>query len=307
MSTRKNNLGLENLRRALTASQTQHLDDAQLSELATADTAGEALETRFPQETAHLETCVPCAEAYAELVEMTLAAFEGMAEAAAAVSPLDVYTALLQRAVQTQTRETPTLARVVRQIANALPAHFPRAPATAGDIRPETITALAGQAQSPADLTPELLIALTQAVRQNLAALSLYLSGVAGSIWGRAVEVKSEVTGMWGNLRLGLAPRLAQPILGEADSVGDEWALTIARMGRPLPVNVTLQAERLSPLACRVIVRADRPGLPDAAGRVVELHFAGQTLIEQTDAGGVARFEPVPIAALENLKIRFQM
>lgn len=292
---------LHNLRRALEREPRRHLSDDLLAEMTSAELAGEDLAQAYPLETAHLESCLPCAEAYAELMEMALAAFDEMAAAAANVPPLEAYAALLQAALPPQARASADLPEAARRLAGGLPTLFTQPPAAPEDIRPETIAAAAPT------LSSDLLHAFTHAIRQNLAALSLYLRGAAGSAWGRAVQAASGTAGGWGTLRLQPAPLLVQPILGEAESTEDEWELASVRVGQPIPINVTLRAERLAPLACRVVVRADRPGLATPTGRAVELHFAGATLTAHTDAGGVARFEPVPIPALPHLEIRLKL
>ena len=94
------------------------------------------------------------------------------------------------------------------------------------------------------------------------------------------------------------------PTLGGREA-GREWQLLSQRVGQPVPVNITAWAERISPLACKICVRIDRPGLPDAAGRAVQLHYAGQARSAHTDSAGIAHFEPVPIAAVPEVEIRF--
>jgi hypothetical protein len=294
MSPRRN-APLSQLRQTLTTPPAPHLDDAQLAELATAEALGEPLETLYPQEIFHLETCVRCAEAYADLLELTLPAFEAMT---ASVSPREGYLALLLRELRARLGNLPGLPEFAQTLTHALPQHFPTAP-TAADF---TDTFLK-QLPLPPNLPPAPLLAL---LRDNLRALTLYLQGTADALWGTPAHPALENVKPWGKLHLTLTPAPIIPTLADTRPAGDTWTLARTRTESPLPLNLTLHAQRLSPLACRLEIVLDRPGLFDPAGRTVELHYAGQTLTAQTDPHGRATFTPIPIAALPELEIRFQ-
>jgi hypothetical protein len=146
---------------------------------------------------------------------------------------------------------------------------------------------------------------ITQSVRQNLTALCIYLENVANSIWGHAVRVTQEITGNMQTLTLSLDSKLRDAPINEVDINDGEWSLMKLQVEDKLPLNVTAWAKRLSPLACSVLVQVDRPGLEVVAGRILELTYADRTLTSNTDDAGIAHFEPVPIAAVPSVIIRF--
>lgn len=298
MSFHKAHASLHALREALTAPLTEHLKDGQLAELATAEAAGEALETAYPQETAHLETCVACAEAYTELFMLMEQALEGMAASAETVSPQQGYAALLLRKLRQRVGDHSGLSDMAQTLAHLLPRYFPHPPAETDFNAP-----LLQHLPALPDLSSETLLTT---LRENRRALTFYLEGLANTLWGTPAHLTAETVQAWVNLKLTLTPQPVVPILGETKTTTPDWTLAGTRAGHPLPLNVTLRVQRLSPLACRVEVALDRPGLLDPSGRKVELHFAGESLTTQTDSHGLAIFDPVPIAALPELEIRFQ-
>ncbi|MEM7117611.1 MAG: hypothetical protein AAF614_34585 [Chloroflexota bacterium] len=89
---------LDQLRQALSEPLGPHLDDEVLAEMATAEAAGEDIEVLFAQELIHLEQCVQCAEAYAELVELMETAVSAMALPAVVPPEVAQANALWQRA-----------------------------------------------------------------------------------------------------------------------------------------------------------------------------------------------------------------
>lgn len=298
MSLHKSKATLQALRDVLSAPLTSHLDDGQLAEIATAEVAGESLEANFPNETAHLETCVSCAEAYGELFALMQKALEGMADLAEATSPQQGFTNLLTQKLRQRLGDLPGLPDVSQTLARILPGYFPHAP-TEMDFNETLLKRL----PSLPDLSPERLLATLRELRR---ALGFYLEGMANTLWGTPARLASETVKSWVNLHLTLVPQPVVPILGETKTTSPDWTLAGTRAGQPLPLNVTLRAHRLSPLTCRVEVIVDRPGLFDPSGRPIELHYAGQNISAQTDATGLAVFDPVPIAALPELEIRFQ-
>ncbi len=299
MSTRKQDHPLQALHHALTTFAPQHLDDAQLAELATTEATGENLETRYPEETAHLETCAACATSYAELLELTLTAFEGMAALPAPVSPREGYTAHLLQKLRTRFGNVTEWSDLAQTLADALPRHFPYTP-TEADFTERFLGQLPTHPALP-------LAHLSALLRDDLRALTLYLHGLAETLWGTPTRLATENLKSWVKLQLTLTPQPVVPILGETKITSSDWTLIKTRAGQPLPLNVTLHAQRLSPLACRVEVSLDRPGLTNPSGRGVELRYSAQTLTAQTDPDGRVRFEPIPIAALPDLEIRFQV
>ncbi|MCB9134677.1 MAG: hypothetical protein H6636_04570 [Anaerolineales bacterium] len=298
MSSHKSHPALHALRETLSAPSTEHLNDGQLAELATAEAAGESLESAYPQETAHLETCVACAEAYTELIMLMEQALEGMAAAPEPISPPQGYTTLLLQKLRQRLGDLPGLFDLAQTLTATLPSYFPHAPAET-----DFNAALLQQLPALPDLAPETLLTT---LRETRRALAFYLEGLANTLWGTPARLASETVQAWVNLHLTLTPQPVMPILGETKTTSPDWILAGTRAGHPLPLNITLRARRLSPLACRVEVSVDRPGLLDPSGRTVELHYAGQNLVTRTDATGLAIFYPVPIAVLPELALRFQ-
>ncbi len=274
------------LQEALTASLDPHLDDETLAELTTAEAAGEDLEQAYPKETAHLELCVPCAEAYAELLTLMAETFAGMTQAAAAVSSADVYQAVLLG----QFEETsPELSAAAAQVAAAIPRH---------------ITAVKDKAQIADALQNISLPAqwdakIRQAVQRAPAALGLYLTGVADALWRQAFDVHTELTAQWGRIQPQLLPTAVRPVLSGAESGPTKTLFDISV--RPLTVDV--QATRTAPLTCDLSVRVDRIGLKDVEGRVVQLAYDEHARETRTDDTGTARFTNVPIAVLGEMTI----
>ncbi|MBU1662374.1 MAG: hypothetical protein KKD28_12985, partial [Chloroflexi bacterium] len=80
-----NDRGLSALHAVLTQTPTPHLDDDALAEIATIEAAGDDIDSLYPFEVRHIESCPQCAQAYGELVEMMLLTVGDMAAAAAAV------------------------------------------------------------------------------------------------------------------------------------------------------------------------------------------------------------------------------
>jgi len=281
-----------------------HLAEETIAELASAEAAGEDIDRLYPSAVAHVESCLPCAEAYGELAVMMLAAIDDMAAAAARVKPQEVLASILLADVEARAFPSAQIPELVRAVVENLPPLFAALPASAADISAAAIAAVIEKVSPPVEAA-HIAPALTGSLRRHLAALSLFLTNLADSVWGSVVEVKTGLEEAWQVLRFQPGPEPAVPTMGER-AAGPDWQLTSQQVGHPIPFNVTARAERTSPLACRVTVSVDRPGLPDPSGRLVQLHYADQTLRAKTDLAGMARFESVPIAVLPESEIRFQ-
>jgi len=294
------NNGLSSLYEALTQEPGPHLTDEILAEVATAETAGENIDSLYPVEMQHIETCVDCAEAYSELAEMMLTAVDEMVARAEAVSPLEVYATLIERAISNQVTNYPEISTLIKELAARLPAYFTHLPET------ETKTnSIEGLVNEIVPATDQISAVIIHGMRQNLSALSIYLESAANAAWGRTVRVMQELSDNWHNLSLSLGPQYRTATLGEFDEL-EEWPLLRLQSGQPLPVQVTAWAERLSPLACKVYVQVDRPGLISAAGRKIELDYGGQIITAHTDEKGIVSFEPVPVVAVPQAIVRFE-
>jgi hypothetical protein len=262
--------------------------------------AGEDITIFYLTELQHLETCLQCASAYSQLVQMMLDAVTEMATAAHAISPLDVYTTILLQEVAPQAATMANLPQLIRDVAAALPFAFTRLPQSDTDISPRIIE---DTFKSATTLSPNFLTAITRAIRHNLSALSAYLVGIANLAWSQDLDVQAALASRGYLLRTqsgGL--RLAEPILG-AQETGDKKLLFSRPVGRPLPLHVEVQVERLSDLTCQLRVRLNRPKSGHMAGQKIHLTYPGQAETSITDQNGLATFSPLPIAALSQLEI----
>lgn len=294
--------GLGALRRALAGPPGSHLDDEVLAEMVTAEVSGEDVEAVYATQLEHVESCVSCAETYGDLLSLMADAVEEMAAAAAAQSPADVYATVLQRELAAAGVERDDLPALAREVASTLAASFTRLP---DDVSVEMARAALAQSATGDEREPELVTAVTQALQQTRSALALYLETAAGNLWGRAVAVRDEAAVRWRRLYLSLEPPRGAALL-RAETVGDRWPLFQREVGDPRPLTVEAHAERVGPLACRIVVRVDRPGLRRAAGRAVEIAYRDIRQRRETDENGVARFEPIPIAALPELAVHVE-
>lgn len=285
--------GAKALGQALGAPAGPHLDDETLAALATAEAAGESLEALYPEAVAHIETCVRCAKAYAELAEMMMEAVASMASAARRMSPEEVYAGLLARRLAAEGAHD--VQSVVERAAARLPALFTDLPAGPEEVTPGLIA----EAMAVGEVEEEAAGAaqrVTELVREQLSALTLYLQGAAATTWERAVAVTAEVGGRRQEVALAQDP--APGVIREAQS---EYRAP-EEEGR-LPV--TLRAVRLSTIACRLEVQVEgREG--GVAGAVVRVHLPGREETVVTDDQGLATFAPVPIAALPHLLVRVE-
>ncbi|MDX1686635.1 MAG: hypothetical protein R3248_01515 [Candidatus Promineifilaceae bacterium] len=294
--------GVEALRRALESPVGDHLDDDVLAALATAEAAGEDVETLYPEPVAHLETCVRCAQAYGDLVEMMLEAVDEMAATAQRTSPQAAYAALLARRLSEEGAEG--VQGLAEGAAAGLPALFAEPPAGPEEVTPLLVaTALAASegdgVEVEHDLENEAALAVvqrvTEAVRERFSALPLYLLGAAEAAWQRAPAVRMEMGGRREEaaLRRGPAPALLREATAEYGAPEEAGRLP-----------VTLRAVRLSTLACRVEVQVETMGEGPEAGITVRACLPGGEETATTDDRGVATFAPVPIAALPHLLVK---
>ena len=289
-----NRAGLNSLQQTLKTQRSTHLDDETLAMMATSEMGGEAIELMFAHELAHLETCVLCAESYANLMVLMQEALGEMTAAANLISPAHVLAALLADRLSTPHDQTDSLQRI-RQITDALPFTLTTLPTQSADVTIETITAAAP------DASPTLITTLTQAMQDNLAALRLYLNRVADSLWGQMVNLQADVVGTWRTVQLTPTVR-PQTALLHGEETGPTWQLFSQSVG-PVPLTITAWATRLSPLACELTVRADRPGLRRPADRTIRIEYPGHSHTLTTNDNGEVRLSPVPVAALPHLKI----
>jgi len=302
--------GVGALRRALEEPAGSHLDDETLAALATAEAAGDEVEALYPGEVAHVEACVRCAEAYGELVELMVEAVDAMAVAAQKASPREVYAALLARRLATS--EGPQAAEdvegVAQRVAAALPVLFTEVPAAPEEVTPALVAAAleAGFVDQGADQAKEEDVAaalaeqVTEAVREQVAALALYLQGAAEAAWKRAPAVRTVIgdRSQEAIVQRGPAPAILREPPAEYGAEGA--ARRAEEGGGRLPV--TLRAVRLSTLACRLEVQVEAVE-GAVAGVAVRVQLPGREEVAMTDGRGLATFFPVPIAALPHLVV----
>jgi hypothetical protein len=288
------------LRQELTAdspTSSPHLNDDVLAEIATAEALGENVETLYIAALQHLELCVDCADTYANLIEIFQDALNEMTTAASTVSPAAAYAAIIQHSATVPTESADAWAQLVKNVTDSLPAWFSSITA----VTQANVTQVVDQLLQTQPFSQALILAARRAISHKLGALAAYLTGQADAGWQREFQVR--ITGR--ALQLTPAPARYVPVLGEA-VVAEERILFKQRLARPLPVNVTARATRVSTLGCRVDMRIDSPGILDASGRTVHLIYSSQRTTAVTGANGVATFPLIPIAALENLVIDFQ-
>lgn len=298
------NDGVEALRRALGSPAGDHLDDDVLAALATAEAAGEDVETLYPEPVAHVETCVRCAQAYGDLVEMMLEAVDEMAAAARRGSPQAAYAALLARCLGEEGAEE--MQGLAERAAAGLPPLFAEPPAGPEEVTPSLVAMALAAGEGDGvevehdlenEAAPAVVQRVTEAVRERLSALALYLQGAAEAAWERTPAVRTEMGGRRGEsvLRQGPAPALLRETAADYD---------VPEEGERLPV--TLRAVRLSTLACRLEVQVEEAEEGGVAGIMVRVRLPGWEEKMVTDDRGVAAFAPVPIAALPHLVVKVE-
>lgn len=274
------------LGQALRRPPTPHLNDERMAEIATAEAAGEDIAQGYPAEVAHLESCVACSEMYGALLEMLDGAVADMGfavwQSAASFSDL----------LLAQLPAQPEWAAVVERVVEQLPIYFGDVPA---GIAPETLAPLVPQ--------PSQAIILAQTLNHNLAALANHLSGRAIAVWQGVWKVKTELSGRWSTIHLQLTSPPAIATLN-AGQTGNKKRLFSQRVGYPIPFTINGQVEKISPFACQLQVRIDRPGIEELSGRSVEIRYGQAQHQNLTDLTGTAHFGPIPIAALPYLVVR---
>jgi hypothetical protein len=275
---------LNELRIALTTPVGAHLDDETLAEIAAAESAGEDVDALYPEDMAHLSQCPDCVSTYSELASLWQTAVTDMSATAQSLTPQQVFLALLQKdsdvSVNTDALE-----------AAAFPLLFPQAPDTqaAFDAALENATI---PAQSEG---------VVQATRRNLAALAAFLSGAAAVVWGQSLEVKTAVSAHGYRLQFEPAPPIAIPVLSSGEA-GTEWHLLARRIGQPV-WHLSVRARRETATTCTLLVQADRPGLIDAAGRLITIEYGKKATTAMTNDNGEATFPHIPIFALPALQM----
>ncbi|MCA9934974.1 MAG: hypothetical protein H6662_06200 [Ardenticatenaceae bacterium] len=301
------------LRRALTDTEPLAIDDMVLAEIASAEVAGEDVDTLYAAEMRQIEASVPLAETYAELMTMMETAVAHMSLAAVAVSPEDAYARLLQSQLHAPTELQPAL----RQAADQLARRCHTLPASAADLPDPLLNA------ATAPLPASWQAKLADAIRQNIAALALYLQGRADALWQQTLAVTADTTS--GMMALQLTPALHTIPLLSGTEMGETRTLFNQRLGRPLPQNITVQVQRIDALRCRLTVQHTHPGQRQPAGQPVQIRYgdvpdtavpilhesgpiyaipSGNTVQETavTDPTATATFT-IPISALDSLTI----
>lgn len=271
-----------------------HIGEEKLLEMASAESAGEDIALRYAEETQHMEYCLQCASAYSEVMELLLDMESVMASAAEAVAPADVFQALLGVPLA-DLADTAFVEAFVAQ----LPLAFAEFPA---GITPDQIQQIANQTNHADQLTPNHIDTLTQTLQQNLTALHLYLQGQANKVWQQGVKYTTEVVGQWGRITLAPVPPKAVATLS-GQEIGDHRLLFSRTRDRLLRLNIDADITRQSELACKLEVRADRPGLRKVAGREIVVTYNNQPHTATTNENGIAAFDAVPIAALPHLQV----
>lgn len=279
---------LNDLRRLLTEPESAHLDDLRLAELAAATAAGEDMETAYAAELAHIEQCAVCADAYDELVALSETAVADMHLAAQEMTPQALFVELISREIGESVEKDE-----IDQVIASLPLFFAQQPASAAAFD-RTLADKFRPTQS--HHLPRIL----QAVRRNLAALTAYLASAANAIWQNPLQTETTQAdqGYILNFQPALAPAI--PILG-GDVAGKKRELFSRRVGQMTPLQVDVQAQRQTELACVLAIRVDRPGLATAAGRQITVIYGARSDTKITDDNGVAMFNEVPVAALASL------
>lgn len=293
--------GQAHLRRALLEPPGGHLDDDMLALLATLEAAGENIDQHYPVEVAHLETCVTCAEAYAQLMALMLTAVGDMEAAAERYDPQANLQHYLQEALDAELQAAPELKR-------ELEAWLETAPATLTQIDTQEVE----RALPTTGLwSPSFRARLTQALSQRLTWLRDYALATAQTAWDQAFTWQAEPASGWYHLRLQPLPAKSVPLLSTRQ-VGAQREVVATRTPGPLGLNLVIVTQALDALRCQLLVSVDRPGLSQASGRVVELRYGGAVgdIMERTavtDERGIAEFDEVPIAALPHLSVTIQL
>lgn len=308
--TRPNRAGPAALRRVLTEVADFHLDDARLALVASAEAAGEDVEHLYPAELWHIEQCVSCAYQYGELVADLQAAFQEIADDAATVPPAAVYAAWLLARSGLAGR----LRELVEALVARLPIFFSSRPVTAADVSRtvvERATRLAAADTRQPLPDPAFVAAILKAIRADVSALSLYLAGVAQSIWGRRMAVQHSATPGWSSLQItplstsGAAVREEPVVYTLAEipptDAGEVWRIAEQELADPSSIRLEVLARRLSPLSCFLAVRVEQGDRPPLANYRVQIRYGEMEWEVLTDPAGLSVFSPLPIAALAQI------
>lgn len=294
---RKNNLA--HLKLSLSQPDRRHLTDETLAEMASREASGEDISLFYADHFQHIETCITCAEAYSELVEMMLSATAEMAGAAAEISPVQVYTKIIYDEIRATDMDRSELFETIQMMVRDLPTRLTNLPVVATDLPLEASLESSEKLGKESPL-PRLVF---QAMQKNLAALELYLTGAANAIWGKSLKVKSRIVETWQSLQFNLATQPAITTL-EGNEIGNHWTLISLPIKSTIPLKIKIQAKRISSFACELSVQIDRPGLQDASGRVVQVEYQQHILLAETNSMGIACLGPIPIGAIPTLEVR---
>lgn len=270
---------LLHLRHLLIEKPVEIIDDELLAEIAGAAAAGEDVDALYANEMKWIESSVPLAEAYGELVEMMETAVFTMNQAAQSVSPRDVYLSLLAERVTLSPEQRIVAGEVVDRLAVLL--------------AEEGVETAVRQAVAPVSETWR--ERLGEAIRQTGGALALYARGQADALWRKAYSVTAQERDNGFQLQIGFAPQTVPVLHGE--EIGDSRLLFSQRVGNPFPYLITIRVERETELTCRLIMQADRADLFDVSGQVVQISYGGRVETAVTDEDGVVE-TAVPIVIL---------
>ncbi len=288
--------GVVSLRRVLLEPSGGHLDDEMLAVLTTLEAAGEDIAQLYPSEVYHLETCVPCSEAYAQLMELTLAAVGDMEAAAEQYDPRLQLEQYVQHTLQAEFQATPNLKQELGEWLDALPTIL-------GHINAEQVEQAL---PTTGPWTPLIRTRLAQALNQRLTWLRDYVFQAAQVAWNQAFAWQGQFVAGWYQLTLQPLPAKTIPVLS-THQTDVQREVVATRTPGPLGLNIAITMQATDDLGCRVVVTVDRPGLSEVAGRRVQLRYSGVEQTATTDERGVAEFQVVPIAALPHLQVMIQV
>jgi len=176
------NNGLSALYNALTQEPGPHLADEVLAKLVTAETAGEDIDSLYPAEIRHIETCVECAESYSELIEMMLEAIEPPLVMDAANSR-EIYAALLEREVSGLISISSQISTLIQDAVAKLPVYFAKLPGSASEITPQMIPDILADNRQTAPEISQFRNAILEGIRRSFSAIPMYLTGIAEAAW----------------------------------------------------------------------------------------------------------------------------
>lgn len=295
----RRNRGLAALYKALEKPAGPHLDDETLAAIVDAELAGEKVGQLYPGEIGHIESCEHCASTYSDLLLMMQEVVGDMALAAEAISPIEAYTAFLQREIQKKTGELALLPELVAYLAAALARKLKRKPDK--KLPPVLLINLIQEWPASVKLTADMVKTIAAVISQNTAALSIFLTGQAAVIWRTAFSAAAEL--IENKYCLKFDPLPTQ--LGEPKATYEAGTdRLLARLAWPEPpLQVEARLSRQTALTCRLTIQLQgAKGTALGGHRIYILYYQVEESAE-TDADGAAYFNDIPIAALPELKI----